>query len=353
MCLRKLSFLLIVAGSASINIAVAQYPVTCADVSSRANSNGQTNSCPNVAATPYALNFVGTSYATVPATAKTGNLQLKYAGALSSLKPYAITKVWQTNPTTTVLPVSFGPASQPAVSGTDIVVNYCFYGNNLPAIGTLSLELTDPETGIVSRICSYDASCSANCVVVANPAALLPVIFSSFTGKEAGSNVLLNWTCDQEMNNKGFSIERSTDGSKFTAIAFIASRSVQGYSGIPVKYDFTDLQLPAGTNAWYRIRQVDLDGKSAYSALVKIDLTAVKQVVNIIGGNNAIIVVFPANSNAAPYMVTVYDVQGRIVHQKITEGTGRYMVNNLKVNTRYYITVTGKEKVYAKSAYLF
>jgi hypothetical protein len=132
-----------------------------------------------VSGTAMASNFSGTTYATVPAASKTGNLQFTYSGSHPSLTPYAITKVWLTNSGTAIESVSFGPAGVPTVVGGNTQVNYCFYGSNLATIGTLSFELTDPQTGVASGICSYDASCSSNCSVAANPA-VLPVVFLSF-----------------------------------------------------------------------------------------------------------------------------------------------------------------------------
>src|SRR5579859_6429115 len=168
-----------------------QSPTSCASVGSRANSNGQATSCPNVSGTLYATNFVGTAYATVPASSKTGNLQLNYIGSNPTLAPFAITRVWITSGGTSLTSVAFDPAAIPAVSGGNTQVNYCFYGANLPTIGTLSLELTNPQTGTVWGICSYDASCNSNCALVATPGAL-PVNFTSFTAVAAGNAVQLD-----------------------------------------------------------------------------------------------------------------------------------------------------------------
>ncbi len=292
---------------------IAQYPATCADVGSRANSNGQATSCPNVSGTLYAANFVGTSYATVPAQAKTGNLQLKYAGASISLKPFAITRIWQTNPTTTLLTVPFGPAGVPSLSGTDIVVSYCFYGNNLPSLGTLSLELTNPETGVVWGICSYDASCTSGCTVVANPPVLLPVLLSNLVAKEKNGTVELNWACEYQLNNKGFTIKRSTNGTLFNAIGFVGAQTGSGGS---VKYEFTDAHLPAATTAWYRIRQEDMDGTFTYTKIMTVNTSANKPAISIYGHEQSITVVFPAVRPLTTYNIMVYDLAGRIIQRE-------------------------------------
>ncbi|HSC37755.1 MAG TPA: hypothetical protein VLD19_07790, partial [Chitinophagaceae bacterium] len=239
---------------------MAQYPVSCASVSSRANSNGGAGSCPNVSGTPYAANFAGTAYATVPGSSKTGNITLKYTGATTSLKPFAITKVWQTNPSTVLLPISFGPAGTPTVSGSDILVSYCFYGANMPSLGTLSFQFTNPETNAVFGICSFDASCNSSCAVVANPATL-PVELVYFNAKPVNGSVQLSWVTGQEMNNKGFFIERSAGDSLFSTISFVPSPHAQGGSATETTYSYTDSNVPSAAVLWYRLRQADFDGR--------------------------------------------------------------------------------------------
>lgn len=354
MLLYKLKPLLAIVLLIAIVPANAQYSATCADVGSRANSNGQANSCPNVSGTLYALNFVGTAYATVPVTAKTGSLQLKYAGALSTLKPYAITKVWITNPTTTILPVAFGPASLPAISGTDIVVNYCFYNANLPPAGTLSFELTNPETGLVAGICSYDASCSANCTVVANPPTLLPVLLNYFNATEKNNGIQLDWATAQESNNKGFAIERSTNGANFTTIAFIPSLRAGGNSAIATKYTYHDIDVPAVAAVWYRIQQVDLDGHATYSSVKMVMPVKAQPAVSIYSNLQQVTISFATNTAAKKYLLTVYDELGRVAVSSQVTAAGNYTVPGLKTNTRYYVHVTGSNGTehYSKAVFL-
>lgn len=92
--------------------------------------------------------------------------------------------MWLTTAGTTVQTVAFGPAGVPTVSGGNTVVNYCFYTNNLSNAGTLSFELTNPQTGVVWGICSYNASCNSNCAITGIPV-ILPAIFTWFKILEA------------------------------------------------------------------------------------------------------------------------------------------------------------------------
>ena len=269
--------------------AKAQYPTSCASVGSRANSNGQATSCPNNGGA-MASNFTSTAYASVPTASKTGNLTLTYAGSNLTLTPYAITRVWLTNSGTTLTSVQFGPTSSPTVSGGNTQVSYCFYGANLATIGTLSLQLTNPQTGVVAGICSYDASCNSNCTVVANPATIpLPVSFAWFKVQEAtATSVRLGWATGQEQNNKGFEIQRSSGDSNFRTIGFVPSSRPGGNSSNSTEYSFTDNYPPAGQTQ-YRLRQIDLDNKYIYSSVVTTDQGAPAHRPEIYGAHDHII----------------------------------------------------------------
>jgi pimeloyl-ACP methyl ester carboxylesterase/photosystem II stability/assembly factor-like uncharacterized protein len=95
---------------------------------------------------------------------------------------------------------------------------------------------------------------------------VIPVTLSSFTGRLVGNAVQLKWTTAQEINASHFDVERSADGVNFTAIGRVAAT---GNSDIPRQYGLDDLQFKKGLN-YYRLRQVDLDGKFAYSHVVLI-----------------------------------------------------------------------------------
>lgn len=321
----------------------AQNPTSCASVSSRSNGNGQANLCPNVSGTLYATNFIGTPYATVPAAAKTGNIVLSYSGSNPLLTPYAVTRVWVTSSGTTLLGVSFGPAGIPTVSAGNTLVNYCYYGANLPTAGTLSLELTDPRTGVVYGMCSYDASCNGNCTVTANPFTL-PVAYAAFSAvQQPNHEVLLQWTTAQEQNDHGFTVERSTGDSTFASIAFEASIAPNGNSSEPLHYNFTDAFLPANESIlMYRLRQEDRDARYNYSAIQVVRLTPAKDALTVYTAGNKVRIDLSAGANAFPYEIVVYDSQGRVVRRLSVE-TRRCTVDGLRGGAIYFIAAKGKD----------
>lgn len=96
--------------------------------------------------------------------------------------------------------------------------------------------------------------------------AQLPVEWYLFEGFRRPDHVELNWTTAKEVNNHHFDIERSLDGRNFEVIGQMAAA---GNSEIKMDYGFEDVNAPANT-LFYRIRQVDIDGKNELSDVVEI-----------------------------------------------------------------------------------
>lgn len=75
------------------------------------------------------------------------------------------------------------------------------------------------------------------------------------------------WTVAQEVGNRGFEVEKSTDGGlHFEKIGFVPSL---GDSPEPRSYSFIDEKFTE-SEAWFRLRQIDLDGQSTRSEIVSV-----------------------------------------------------------------------------------
>jgi hypothetical protein len=90
-------------------------------------------------------------------------------------------------------------------------------------------------------------------------ASSLPVTLTSFKGRIDGDKADLTWTTTDEINNRHFEVERSANGQAYAKIG-----TVQGIGGINNAYQFTD-NGPLSTTNYYRLKQVDVDGKSTYT----------------------------------------------------------------------------------------
>jgi hypothetical protein len=145
---------------------------------------------------------------------------------------------------------------------------------------------------------------------VGSSGAALPVDLISFTAELQNRGVLLTWNTASEKNNAYFAMERSTDGRTFSEIGRITGR---GTSDIVNSYNYTDAAA-AQTGVpivYYRLKQVDTDGKFTYSKVAPVTL------------NNTLINLYPNPAServtvTAPgtTQVQIINGQGQMVLQK-------------------------------------
>ncbi len=86
----------------------------------------------------------------------------------------------------------------------------------------------------------------------------LPVDFLSFTASKVDGGALLKWSVINQIDNKGFYIEKSVDGINFSSIGFIPSTTASGSTYTFVDKEFSNI-------AYYRLQQVDNNGQFKYS----------------------------------------------------------------------------------------
>ena len=99
----------------------------------------------------------------------------------------------------------------------------------------------------------------------------LPVELISFqaslTQNEA---VILDWSTATEINNDFFTLERSRDGVQFEEIGEVEGA---GNSNQKIDYQFIDKSPYPGVS-YYRLKQIDYDGKYSYSDIRSVNLVS-------------------------------------------------------------------------------
>ncbi len=141
----------------------------------------------------------------------------------------------------------------------------------------------------------------------------LPVELTAFAARRKDAAIALRWTTATELNNYGFEVERAErkDG-EFVMIGFVEG---VGTSSTPQVYAFTD-DAPGQGNRYYRLRQVDRDGKSSYSPVVEVHAEEapmrISNYPNPFNPTTTITFTAAADGHA---MLRVYDAVGREVAQ--------------------------------------
>ncbi len=152
----------------------------------------------------------------------------------------------------------------------------------------------------------------------------LPVQLVSLQANVADNDndVIVSWITASELNNKGFNVERSIDGKTFEYVDFVKGA---GNSNNKLKYNFVDERAFEQANAnviYYRLKQLDFDGKFEYSPIVKVnrnaeEISTLSVYPNPFSDNFSI--TFTAK-NASNATVEITDIQGKVVNV-ITTGT--------------------------------
>ena len=94
----------------------------------------------------------------------------------------------------------------------------------------------------------------------------LPVELVSFTGNFKAGKTVLQWTTQTETANYGFCVERSFDNLNWDSTSFIPG-NVNSNSEKYYKYEEP---FPCPFRAYYRLKQIDTDGKFIYSGVIEI-----------------------------------------------------------------------------------
>jgi hypothetical protein len=98
------------------------------------------------------------------------------------------------------------------------------------------------------------------------PDASLPVTWLDVKAAAAKDHNLISWATGSEQNNVRFAVQISRNGRDFVTIGQVKSR---GNSSSRQDYGYKHLRPEAGTN-YYRIQQVDADGRSSFSQVVSV-----------------------------------------------------------------------------------
>ena len=213
---------------------------------------------------------------------------------------------------------------QPATNtGLSVTMDFAYFDHELNGIAAANLNLFKSVSGLAGPWANQNpVTVTANMVsktgindfsiwTLGSQAAPLPVELTQFTATADGlAAVRVAWTTATEKNSQAFDIERSIDGRNFRLVGTLAAA---GSSSSARRYGFLDARLPAGVALlYYRLRQVDADGRFSYSPVRSVALS---------GKAEAGLVLFPNPSHGVATLtgtqpgtvVTVFDALGRLV----------------------------------------
>lgn len=172
----------------------------------------------------------------------------------------------------------------------------------------------------------------------------LPVNISSFKANMQGSANQLTWVTATEINNKGFYVQRqSQNGATWENLGFVTGNNVAS------TYSFKD-NSPL-TNSYYRIKQIDLDGKESFSQVINVNQKSKAHI--LIGPNpasNFVTINLDRISTSTNPMATatLYDLSGKKVLTQNSKGvTFNIDISNLVKGT-YLLNIQIENEIFTE-----
>ncbi|MBC7588688.1 MAG: T9SS type A sorting domain-containing protein, partial [Chitinophagaceae bacterium] len=168
-------------------------------------------------------------------------------------------------------------------------------------------------SAIIANPSTFCANLSKNTVAV-NVASTVPVTFLGLKARKLDKKVLLEWGTASEVNSDYFAVQRSADGTSFTSE--VARLTAAGNSNTTKNYSTTDVQPLSNWN-YYRIKQVDKDGRTTYSNIAAINFEKAA----------ALIIVYP---NPAKEKLTIEYTSTKTgnVQMQVMDSKGSYVLAN-------------------------
>lgn len=161
----------------------------------------------------------------------------------------------------------------------------------------------------------------------------------------SNTHVQLDWKTQQEINNRGFQIDRKKENEiDFTNIGFINSYASSGNSSLPLQYQKMDDNNFRG-NTYYRLKQQDFNGRSTYSVVRIVKGEAAKQLtmqvwpVPAVGFFNVSVNGLDKNE-----VLQIVDMSGRLVKQFTIQNQIHHQINGLPAGS-YFVRLANDKTV--------
>jgi hypothetical protein len=219
--------------------------------------------------------------------------------------------------------------------GSPLGKGYAVYNGTGHAVVVSGLKpntfyyVTNAEYNADANTIAYNTNGVSMSTATRLAATPLPVELTAFTGTLNGQNLAtLHWATASERNAAYFALERSTNGVTFAEVGRVAA---SGNTTRSLNYQWSDHQRLACLT-YYRLRQVDTDGKIQYSGVVA--LTPSSSALT-----NQSLQVYPNPSAGHEVQLLLQGHDGEALELRLTDALGRLIVKqNIFPISNQYIT---------------
>ncbi|MEO5889405.1 MAG: DUF4331 family protein [Ferruginibacter sp.] len=165
----------------------------------------------------------------------------------------------------------------------------------------------------------------------------LPVTFLDFTAEKKNNQVELTWKVANEISNDHYDIEQNAGGGIFTKIGTVKATNANNVHS----YSFLHAGPVLNKANYYRIKQVDIGGKSSYSP-IRVIRFSLNNVFSI--SPNPVKNVININTSQPDLRVNLFNAEGKMLESKLlTTGNGQFNIS--KYASGMYIIVAEKDGI--------
>jgi hypothetical protein len=149
---------------------------------------------------------------------------------------------------------------------------------------------------------------------------VLPVKFGSIKAYEKQNGIQLDWKVYSENKVKSYEVERSADGRSYTSVGSLPALYNNTSDG---DYGFFDANPLPGTS-YYRIKNNDLDGKSAYSIVVRVNRNKTIKGLSLYPNPivNGIVLLQGSDLGRGNYKINIFGANGQEIYKQQIKHNG-------------------------------
>lgn len=177
--------------------------------------------------------------------------------------------------------------------------------------------------------------------IVFMPTTVLPLSFTIVTANLKNKVIDVEWKVENESNIRQYEVERSADGNSYSKVDTTAAKNT------PVSnYNWLDVNPIEGYN-YYRIKSVDINGKTDYSKVVKVFTGTIKHAITVFPNpvKDGIINLQLLNQPSGIFEARLFNNAGQVISSKQilhAEGssTETFEITNGALHGIYHLEIT-------------
>ena len=211
-------------------------------------------------------------------------------------------------------------AAIPAITPSQTIPDFKFLFTNASGNSAIAIDDIEISTGFSTPV---------------------PVTLSSFTAQKVGATNQLIWKTESEFDNRGYDVQRQTPNDNWESLGFVKGLNKAS------AYIFED-KAPLSIS-YYRLRQIDFDGKETLSKVVSVSQSQKGQIrISPNPASDKINIVLSNNDPSVSTSITVYDLVGKqVLMQKTTADMLELDMSSLTKGT-YLLKIDSNNSTYTE-----